>query len=86
MFKKILRTASFLALIVFIVFTALFKDIIEVEAAQMGSETNEENSMGIVIEKSNETIDSSKITSVPDLGDDQAFPFIPGFGKNSGKD
>ena len=55
-------------------------------SAQMGSEMNEDNTMGIVIEESSDSLDSSKTSSFPDLGDDQAFPFIPGFGKNSGKD
>ena len=52
----------------------------------MSSDMNEDNSMGIVIEESSDTLDGSKTSSAPDLGDDQAFPFIPGFGKNSGKD
>ena len=52
----------------------------------MGSDMNEDNSMGIVIEESSDALDGSKISAAPDLGDDQAFPFIPGFGKNSGKD
>ena len=53
-------------------------------AAQVNSDTNEDNPLGIVIEQSNQTDTNSN--SSPDLGDDQAFPFIPGFGKNSGKD
>ena len=52
----------------------------------MGSDKNEDNSMGIVIEESSKAMDGSKTSAAPDLGDDQAFPFIPGFGKNSGKD
>ena len=52
----------------------------------MGSDMNEANSMDIVIEESSEDLDGSKTSIAPDLGDDQAFPFIPGFGKNSGKD
>ena len=52
----------------------------------MGSDMNEENSMGIVIEESSDSLNGSKTSAAPDLGDDQAFPFIPGFGKNSGKD
>ena len=35
---------------------------------------------------SSDSIDGLKTNAEPDLGDDQAFPFIPGFGKNSGKD
>ena len=86
MLKKIFRAASFVALSIFITTTNIFSGINPVEAAQMGSDMNEDNSMGIVIEESSETMDGSKTSSAPDLGDDQAFPFIPGFGKNSGKD
>ncbi len=42
--------------------------------------------MGIVIEETTDAFDGTKTSEAPDLGDDQAFPFIPGFGKNSGKD
>ena len=71
---------------VFLASTTIFSGINPVVAAQMGSDMNEDNSMGIVIEKSSDKLNSSKTSSAPDLGDDQAFPFIPGFGKNSGKD
>tara|TARA_Y100001968_G_C19262539_1_gene670034 strand:- start:308 stop:499 length:192 start_codon:yes stop_codon:yes gene_type:complete len=54
-------------------------------AAQIRTEQNFDNSMGIIIEGSSDTIDGSK-TTAQDLGDDQSFPFIPGFGKNSRKD
>ncbi|WP_269624912.1 hypothetical protein [Prochlorococcus marinus] len=86
MFKKIFRTVSFLALSVFIFSTTVFSGINPVVAAQMASDMNEDNSMGIVIEESSDALNGSKTSSAPDLGDDQAFPFIPGFGKNSGKD
>ena len=86
MFKKILRAASFLALSVFITSTTIFSGINPVVAAQIGSDMSEDNSMGIVIEESSDDLDGSKTSAAPDLGDDQAFPFIPGFGKNSGKD
>ena len=52
----------------------------------MDSNYNDNNSIGIVIEESSDALDGSKTSAAPDLGDDQAFPFIPGFGKNSGKD
>ncbi|WP_413684610.1 hypothetical protein [Prochlorococcus sp. MIT 1011] len=86
MLKKIFRAASFLALSIFIASSTFLSGINPAEAVQMGSDMNEDNSMGIVIEESSETMDGSKTSAVPDLGDDQAFPFIPGFGKNSGKD
>ena len=86
MFKKIFRAASFVALSVFIFSTTVFSGISPAVAAQMASNMNEDNSMGIVIEESSNDLEGSKPSSAPDLGDDQAFPFIPGFGKNSGKD
>ena len=86
MLKKIFRSTRFLILSVFLVSTTIFSGINLAEAVQMDSELNEENSMGIVIEESSESLNGSKISAAPDLGDDQAFPFIPGFGKNSGKD
>ena len=84
MLKKIFRAASFLALSVFLTSTTIFSGINPAAAAQMGSDMNEDNSMGIVIEESSDALDGSKTSAAPDLGDDQAFPFIPGFGKNSG--
>ena len=86
MLKKIFRAASFFALSIFIASTTIFSGINPVVAAQMGSDMNEDNSMGIVIEETRDDLDGSRTSAVPDLGDDQAFPFIPGFGKNSGKD
>ena len=86
MLKKILRAASYIALSIFITSSTLFSGIFPVEAAQMSSDVSEDGSMGAVIEESSDAIDSSKTSAAPDLGDDQAFPFIPGFGKNSGKD
>ena len=86
MLKKILRAASFLALAVFLASTTILSGINPSAAAQMASDMNEDNSMGIVIEESSDTLNGTKTSAAPDLGDDQAFPFIPGFGKNSGKD
>ena len=84
--NKIFRAASCLILSIFIASSTIFSGLNSVEAAQMGSDMNDENSMGIVIEESSDAVDGSATSSAPDLGDDQAFPFIPGFGKNSGKD
>ena len=86
MLKKIFRATGFLVFSLFIASTTLFSGIAPVVAAEMGSNMSEDNSMGIVIEESSDTLDGSKTSAAPDLGDDQAFPFIPGFGKNSGKD
>ena len=86
MFKKILRATGLIFLSIFIASSTLFSGLSQVVAAQMGSDNTDDKSMGIVIEESSDSIDSSTTSSAPDLGDDQAFPFIPGFGKNSGKD
>ena len=86
MFKKIFRTVCFLVMSIFIVLPTIFSGISPVVASQMGSDMNEDNTLGIVIEESSDALDGSKTSIAPDLGDDQAFPFIPGFGKNSGKD
>ena len=86
MLKKILRASSFIFLSIFIASSTLFSGLSQVVAAQMGSDNTDDKSMGIVIEESSEDLDGSKTITAPDLGDDQAFPFIPGFGKNSGKD
>ena len=86
MLKKIFGAASFLALSIFIASSTFLSGINPVIAEQMGSNINEDNSMGIVIEESSDDLNGSKTSAAPDLGDDQAFPFIPGFGKNSGKD
>ena len=86
MLKKIIKAASFLVLSILIVSSTIFSRINPVGAAQMGSDMNKDKSMGIVFEESSDALDSTKTNAAPDLGDDQAFPFIPGFGKNSGKD
>ena len=86
MIKKIFRAAAFLVLSVFLISSTSLSGISTVVAAEMGSDMNEDKSMGIVIEESSDSLVNSNTSAAPDLGDDQAFPFIPGFGKNSGKD
>ena len=86
MFKKILRASFFLILSIFITSSAFFTSTKSLEAVQTNQDNIEENSLGIIIEENSDVTDGSKTSVVPDLGDDQAFPFIPGFGKNSGKD
>ena len=86
MIKKIFRAAISLALSIFLVSSTFLSGISTVEASEIGSDMSEGNSMGIVIEESSDSLVGSNTSANPDLGDDQAFPFIPGFGKNSGKD
>tara|TARA_Y100001968_G_scaffold285805_1_gene286051 strand:- start:216 stop:491 length:276 start_codon:yes stop_codon:yes gene_type:complete len=59
----------------------------------IASEDNGDNPLKIVIEKSSESLtiedqqkEKENINIYPDLGDEQVFPFVAGFGKNSGKD
>ena len=86
MTKKIFKFFNSLILSFCVFFSTFFYGITSSQAIQVNSDNNDENTLGIVIEQSNQPIDNSNSTSSPDLGDDQAFPFIPGFGKNSGKD
>ena len=86
MSNNIIRTFSFFILSVLLTSLTFLYNIESVKAVQIDSETSGNNSLNIVIEESTDKFENSKINSVPDLGDDQAFPFIPGFGKNSGKD
>ena len=87
MVKKILRASCFVFLTtIFIATSTLLLGVSASQAAQISSVDKEDNSMGIVIEESSDALDSSETITAPDLGNDQAFPFIPGFGKNSGKD
>ncbi len=86
MFNKLSRRFSSIFLCIFLTSMSFFGSIDITNASEMALDTTDENTMGIVIEKSTDNLDSSKTNIVPDLGDDQTFPFIPGFGKNSGKD
>ena len=85
MINKISSKFKSTCLNICLIFFCVFLSAYPTYGMQMDSDINEENSLGIVIEES-ATIDNSKTSSAPDLGDDQTFPFIPGFGKNSGKD
>ena len=86
MSKKIFKICSFLITSLFITSSIFFTSINSLEAVQMSSDNAEENALGIIIEETTDSSKEAKTIDVPDLGDDQAFPFIPGFGKNSGKD
>ena len=86
MVNKILRTSSFLLLSLFITTSILISGVITIGATQISDESNLDNKSNIVIKDLSNTISNESLTNTPDLGDEQAFPFIPGFGKNSGKD
>ena len=86
MLKKISNAATCILFSLFIVFSNVFIDTPLVGAAQKVSTSDMVDDTADATDNSNDEIDRSKISEVPDLGDDQAFPFIPGFGKNSGKD
>ena len=86
MLIKILRTSSLLLLSLFISTSILTSGVITIGATQISDESNLDNKSNIVIKDLSNTIPNESLTNTPDLGDEQAFPFIPGFGKNSGKD
>ena len=86
MLKKIFKLSTFFLITIFITSLTFFGSASMINAAQMTSDDINENGMGIIIEESKDNLDSSQSSTAPDLGDDQTFPFIPGFGKNSGKD
>ena len=86
MTKLIFRFINSFLLSICIIVPTLFIKVTPSLATQISPDINEDNPLGIVIEQTNKDIEGTKSSIMPDLGDDQAFPFIPGFGKNSGKD
>ena len=86
MFKKILKISSLILTPLFIISSVFFTFNFSLEAIEKSTDNIEDNSLGIIIEETTDSSKGAKISEAPDLGDDQAFPFIPGFGKNSGKD
>ena len=86
MLKKILNACYFVFTLTFILSSSIFSGIAPTYATQMGSVSDDDKSVNLVIEEPVNSIEKEIASNEPDLGDDQAFPFIPGFGKNSGKD
>ena len=82
MLKKILKLHSLFFISVFLISSIILAGRTTVDASQMDSMDNGDNPLGIVIEESNKNDNSPKITALPDLGDDQVFPFIAGLGSN----
>ena len=79
------RVTSFFCFSVFLSTITIFSEVSQLQAAQITTDNNEENTLGIIQESNEDIVSLNKSTEI-DLGDDQTFPFIPGFGKNSGKD
>ena len=86
MIKNIFKVASSLAFTLILSSSIFLIGTNPVFAIQTGSDVKDDNSIDIAMEESNDALERTKTSAIPDLGDDQAFPFIPGFGKNSGKD
>ena len=86
MIQKILKYSHLFLLSIFIITTIFFSGNLQVNAAQNIKVDNTEIILSEEIEDSSKMIDNLTTSASPDLGDDQTFPFIPGFGKNSGKD
>ena len=85
MIKKIFKVTSFFCFSIFLSTITIFSEVSQLQAAQITTGNNEENTLGIIQESNEDIVSLNKSTEI-DLGDDQTFPFIPGFGKNSGKD
>ena len=86
MIKKIVKSSYLFLLSIVITTSLFFSGSSQVNAVQVIQGDNVDNTPSKEIKNSSEMINSPKTVLTPDLGDDQAFPFIPGFGKNSGKD
>ena len=86
MIERILKSSHKFLLSIFLTTSIFFSGASQVSSSQMVNLDSAENTLAIGVEDSDKMIDSSKTSEAPDFGDDQAFPFIPGFGKNSGKD
>ena len=85
MTKKSMRYFN-LIFSIFFISTSLLSAVSPIQASQISSIDNENPSLNMSNDDSIFEIDISIKPDYPDLGDDQTFPFIPGFGKNSGKD
>ena len=81
MIKRILRDFSYIFLTIFLCTSTMFSGVSTSQAVQTGTGDNGDNSLGIKIEESTEKTESLNTIAENDLGDDQSFPFIPGFGK-----
>ena len=91
MIRKIISRFHLLVISLFFVATFLIGSV-AVVAADSGD--NGDNPLQIVIEPSDNSLNNESelgekeniSSEYPDLGDEQVFPFVAGFGKNSGKD
>ena len=90
MLKNIFVILSHLILSITIIFPTFFVGFTSVHA--LSSESNGQNPLRIVIEPSEEkqsldletSKDEIKMGGVPDLGDDQVFPFVAGLDSYEG--
>ncbi len=85
MFKKILKIASHLTLALSLICLMLFVGFNSVAA--LSQDVNGETSLKIAIEPSEENQSKDEITNmdgIPDLGDDQVFPFVAGLDSYEG--
>ena len=85
MFKKILKIASHLTLALSLICLMIFVGFNSVAA--LSQDVNGETSLKIAIEPSEENQSKDEITNmggIPDLGDDQVFPFVAGLDSYEG--
>ena len=90
MLKKIFGVLSHLILSIPIICSIFFVGFTKVEA--LSPDSNGQNPLKIVIEPAGEkqslnpetSIDEFKMGGIPDLGDDQVFPFVAGLDSYEG--
>tara|TARA_B100000700_G_C14686223_1_gene687700 strand:- start:144 stop:428 length:285 start_codon:yes stop_codon:yes gene_type:complete len=94
MIRKIISRFHLLVISLFFVATFLIGSVAVVAADSGDNGDNGDNPLQIVIEPSDNSLNNESelgekeniSSEYPDLGDEQVFPFVAGFGKNSGKD
>ncbi len=90
MLRKLSRVLSHLILSIPIICSIFFVGLTSIEA--LSPESNGQNPLKIVIEPSEEnqsldpdtSMDEIKMGGIPDLGDDQVFPFVAGLDSYEG--
>ena len=85
MFKKILKISSHFTLALSLICLMIFVGFNSVAA--LSQDVNGETSLKIAIEPSEENQRKDEITNmggIPDLGDDQVFPFVAGLDSYEG--
>ena len=82
MIERILKSSHLLILSIVLTTSIFFSGAYQANADQIINDNSEGHTLSKEIEDVSKMIEIPNTSLTPDLGDDQAFPFIPGFGKN----